>query len=253
MLSPHALVQQIRPLIHPMLVHFPIALLFASVALDWLGYWLNHPNLTRAGFYTLTLGTLGAGVAALSGPDHATGDPSVPLLLASHQNFASLTVGLAVAMFAVRFLSADGLRGGGAIVYLLGSLVLLFAVSMTGYYGGEMTYHHAVGVMGTGIPTGAGESLASVSPWIPTKPFVALLGVLCILGFIVWLTLGRAIAGPYYDMWWRAVRRERAIANAPLWTLQRGRPVMTSSRGPHLPEESLTSQGRGRGRGRRAP
>ena len=139
MLTQNSLFQQLRSLVHPMFVHFPIALLFASVALDWLGYWLKHPNLTRAGFYTLTLGALGAGIAALSGPDHATGDPSVPFLLASHQNFASLTVGLAVVMFAARFVAADGLRGPGAIAYLLGSLVLLFAVSMAGYFGGEMT------------------------------------------------------------------------------------------------------------------
>jgi uncharacterized membrane protein len=38
MLTQNTLVQQLRPLLHPMLVHFPIALLFASVALDWLGY-----------------------------------------------------------------------------------------------------------------------------------------------------------------------------------------------------------------------
>jgi hypothetical protein len=42
-------------------------------------------------------------------------------------------------MFAARFLAVDGLRGTGAIAYLLGSLVLLFAVSVAGYFGGEMT------------------------------------------------------------------------------------------------------------------
>ena len=38
MLTQSTLVQQLRPLLHPMLVPFPIALLFASVALDWPGY-----------------------------------------------------------------------------------------------------------------------------------------------------------------------------------------------------------------------
>ena len=58
---------------------------------------------------------------------------------------------------------------------------------------------------------------------MPTKPFVALVGFLCIVGFVAWLTLGRAVAASYYDAWWRAVRQELANANAPLWTLQRGR------------------------------
>ena len=39
-----SLVTNLRPLLHPMLVHFPIALIVASVALDWVGYWLR---LTR--------------------------------------------------------------------------------------------------------------------------------------------------------------------------------------------------------------
>jgi uncharacterized membrane protein len=92
------LIGQLRSLLHPMIVHFPIALLFASVALDWAGYWLKHPNLTRAGFYILVLGALGAGGAALTGPDHVTADASVMSLLADHQNFANLTVALAVFM-----------------------------------------------------------------------------------------------------------------------------------------------------------
>ncbi len=235
MLTQYALFEQLRPLVHPMLVHFPIALLFASVVLDWLGYLLKHPNLTRAGFYSLTLGALGAGIAALSGPDHAVGDPSVPLLLASHQNFASLTVGLAVVMFAARFLAAEGLRGSGAAAYLVASVVLLVAVSLTGYYGGEMTYHHAVGVTMGAAPADVGEGIASVRAWVPTKPFVAVLGFLCIVGFVGWLTLGRRIAGSYYDTWWQAVRRELANANAPLWTLQRGRPSAINLDTPNSP------------------
>src|SRR5215472_13122166 len=146
MLTHNALIEQLRPLVHPMLVHFPIALLFGSVALDWLGYWLKHPNLTRAGFYTLVLGALSVGVAALTGPDHATGDPSVPGLLAAHQNFATLTIATAVGLFAWRFLAARGVSGGWAVLYLVCTLALLVVVCLTGYYGGEMTYHHAVGV-----------------------------------------------------------------------------------------------------------
>lgn len=223
MLTHNALVEQLRPLIHPMLVHFPIALLFASVALDWIGYWLKHPNLTRAGFYTLVLGTFAAGIAALSGPDHATGDPSVPALLAAHQTWANVTVGLAVVMVAARFISARGLNGGGALLYLGATLALLGAVSLTGYCGGEMTYHHAVGVTVSNVPVATvSSSAASVSPLISAKPFVALVGMLSILGFCVWMALGRRLVLAYYAVWWRAVRQELANAGAPLWTLQRG-------------------------------
>lgn len=224
MLTQNALVAQLRPLLHPMLVHFPIALLFASVALDWLGYWLKHPNLTRAGFYTLVLGAFAAGIAALSGPDHATGDASVPALLAAHQTWASVTVGLAVVMVAARFIAARGLSGGGAILYLVATLALLVAVSLTGYFGGEMTYHHAVGVAVNNVPVVASSGDASaVHPLIPAKPFVALVGFLSIVGLCAWMVLGRRLVPSYYPIWWRAVRQELANAGAPLWTLRRGR------------------------------
>lgn len=230
------LVAQLRPLLHPMIVHFPIALLFASVALDWLGYWLKHPNLTRAGFYTLLLGALGAGIAALSGPDHASGDPSVPALLAAHQNFACLTVALAVTLVAVRFFAADGLSGGGAAVYLLSTVALLAAVSLTGYYGGEMTYHHAVGVTGA-MGSGAADSAisATVQPLLPAKPFVALVGFLATIMFVGWLVAGRLILPRYAARWWRALKREAANTQAPLWTLQRGATATATMILPRMP------------------
>src|SRR5579884_3512057 len=135
-----SLINSLRPLVHPMLVHFPIALLFASVALDWVGYWLRRPGFTRAGFYTLALGALSAGLAALVGPDHVVGEPA-QALLAWHQLFALLTVLLAVALVAVRFFAVDGLAGRSALGYLAATVALVAVVSLTGYYGGEMTYH----------------------------------------------------------------------------------------------------------------
>lgn len=57
-------------------------------------------------------------------------------------------VALAVMLVAVRFFTAGGLRGNSALLYLLATLALLASVSLTGYYGGEMTYHHAVGAIG---------------------------------------------------------------------------------------------------------
>jgi uncharacterized membrane protein len=165
-----SLVTNLRPLLHPMLVHFPIALIFASVALDWVSYWLRLTNLTRAGFYLLFLGAAGAGGSALSGPDHATGDASVTNLLVLHQSFALATVALAVGLFLVRFFAVDGIGGRWALVYLAVTLALLATLSLTGYYGGELTYHHAVGVtvpavQPTSVGGAKGERSSRSSPW----------------------------------------------------------------------------------------
>jgi uncharacterized membrane protein len=158
------LASDLRPLVHPIMVHVPIALLFASVGLDWAGFWLRYVNLTRAGFYLLVLGAAGAGVAALSGPDHAGGDAAVIALLVSHQSFALVTVALAVSLTGVRFLAAEGIQGRWALIYLACTLALLSTLALTGYYGGELTYHQGVGVT-TAVTTGAGAVGRESSRW----------------------------------------------------------------------------------------
>ncbi|MBF6590272.1 MAG: DUF2231 domain-containing protein [Ktedonobacterales bacterium] len=241
MLTSNALIPQLRPLIHPMLVHFPIALLFASVALDWLGYCLKHPNLTRAGFYTLLLGAFAAGIAALTGPDHVTGDAGVPALFAAHQTWAALTVALAVIMAAARFLAARGISGGLALAYLVCTLMLLGAVSLTGYYGGEMTYHHAVGVTAPSVSALSAPAAAYVRPLIPAKPFVALIGFLAVISFCLWMALGHRLTPAYYALWWRAVRQDLANTDTPLWTLQHTTPRVATT-GPQVPVWQASQQ-----------
>lgn len=229
-----SLVRDLRPLIHPIVVHFPIALLFTSVALDWIGYWPQLINLTRAGFYLLVLGAFGAGIAALSGPDHATGDSAVVALLIAHQSFALLTVALAVALTAVRFLAVEGMQGRWALVYLGCTLALLATLSLTGYYGGELTYHQGVGVLAGPAASGAGTPSAEGSSLVPVKPVVALLGLLCIAWLAIWLLAGRRLAGAYYTAWSQAVRDQLANTGGPLWTLRRGASTGPARHQPHL-------------------
>jgi uncharacterized membrane protein len=125
----------LRPLLHPILVHFPIALLFACVALDLAGYIFRIANLTRAGFYVLTLGVAGAGVSAIIGPDHATGSAAADALLIAHQNVALLTVALGVSLLLVRFFAADGIVSPWALLYFLVALALLGVIRRSGPHG----------------------------------------------------------------------------------------------------------------------
>jgi uncharacterized membrane protein len=216
------LIHTLRPLLHPMLVHFPIALLCASVAADWAGVWLRYANLTRMGYYLLVLGTAGAGVAALTGPDHVPGDATVAALLASHQSFALITVALAASLMWLRFFPSDGIRGAWALGYLIAGLALLAAVSLTGYYGGELTYHQGIGVstsQGTLVAPSAAS--AALAMHVPAKPLIALIGFLTVVGASAWFLLGRALVPAYYALWRQAVRREWHGSGA-LWTLRLG-------------------------------
>src|SRR5579859_2002741 len=214
------LLRDLRPLLHPIVVHFPIALLFVSVGVDWLGFWLRNLNLTRAGFYTLVLGTAGAGVAALTGPDHASGGADVVALLTQHQTFALITVAIAAALMWVRFLTADGIRDGWAMLYLACTLVLVAAVSLTGYFGGELTYHQGIGVTVTSAGAIPGGVEGVDNHLIPVKPLVALIGLLSLVGLGLWLGAGSKLAGAYFAAWSRGVRGEYVNMPSPIWTLR---------------------------------
>lgn len=228
-----SLITSLRLLLHPMLVHFPIALLFASAALDALGFLLRRPSLTRAGFFTLALGTAGAGVAALTGPDHAQGDAAVQSLLTSHQSFALITVALAVALMLVRFAAVGGLSGGPALAYLGATVLLLVSLSLTGYFGGELTYHQGIGVtvVQPVLAAGAGGEGGGV----PVKPVVALLGLLSMGMIGVWLVAGRRARAGYFAVWWRALQRESDDGGA-LWTLRRA-PRRATFATPNQPQD----------------
>lgn len=244
MLANSPIFVQLRPLIHPMLVHFPIALLFASVALDWLGYLLKHDGLTRAGFYTLVLGAIGAGLAALSGPDAVGGDASVASLFSNHQLFASITVILAVVMFAVRFLATRGLGGVFALVYLMFTLILIASVSLTGYFGGELAYHHAIGITLNGNPIATGGYIPR--PLVPAKPVTALVALLAIVGLGTWLSMGRVVAPRYFAMWWASLRQELSGSRSELWTLHRSPRGLVSSARPSADHATRPYPARGR-------
>lgn len=200
-----AITDYVHENLHLMLVHFPIALLFTGVTLDWLGYWLGRPSVTRFGFYILALGILGAVASALVGPDP---DPDVPMaLFAWHTLFALATVTLGLALVAVRFSAAQGLHGRAAYAYLAGTLALLASVGATGYFGGRM------------LDAGAG----SVPLAVPLLPAKALIVVLCLLAagaLALWLSSGRRFAPHLYAVWLQALQGA-VVDRGTLWTLQR--------------------------------
>lgn len=201
------LVDDLRANAHLMLVHFPIALLFTAAALDWAGYWLRRPVITRFGFYLLALGAVGAIAAALFGPEP---DPDVPLaLFAWHTLFALTTVVVALGLVAARFITTDGLRGRAAIGYLGGTVALLASVSATGYFGGLVL-----------DPPAQLPSTYLAPPLLPAKLLIALLLLLGAAAATLWLSAGRRIAPDFYVSWSRAALRavkERGV----MWTLQR--------------------------------
>src|SRR5574337_1686260 len=92
--------------IHPILVHFPIALLLTSVVLDIVAMLTLRRNLGDVALICLFLGVIGAGFAALTGP-LAEQAPNVNLagnLLHWHKLFAYGTVAVFGVLFVARLI-----------------------------------------------------------------------------------------------------------------------------------------------------
>lgn len=151
----------IPPTIHPMLVHFPIALLFTAFLFDVLGMWRRDRFFERAGMALLWLtllsvaAAIGAGLYAAS---HVLISPAVAPILRAHRRDGLLT-GFAIALVVVlrlRFrrrtlaVTARGTPWQDAFriwAYPLGAYVLaLVMISVTGDAGGRMVYSYGLGV-----------------------------------------------------------------------------------------------------------
>jgi uncharacterized membrane protein len=203
--------------LHRMFVHFPIALLYTSVALDWLGYWLRRPMVTRFAYYLLALGFLGAVASVLVGPDP---EPEMPVAIYNwHTLFALTTILLSLVLLGFRFFAVEGMRGRAAAYYLAGSLLLLAAVSGAGYFGGFLA----------SSPKHAPQGLYA-PPGLPVKLLTVLLVVLAVVLLTLWLMRGDRIAPEMYPAWRAAVHQQvlqppalRELGN--LWTLQRAEHV----------------------------
>jgi uncharacterized membrane protein len=148
------LVPNWAPNVHPLLVHFPIALLCAAVAVDLVGWacWCNKP-LRQAATLLYGLGTVGAVAAYLAGraASQATWFPGMAqAVLRQHWDWAWRTVwffGL-VTLVRLMFLHPSRRDPRPAVVaaFALVGLIGIGLLLETGDRGGRLVYQHGVGV-----------------------------------------------------------------------------------------------------------
>ena len=137
--------------LHPMIVHFPIALLFIGFLADAIGIIFKKEFFTKAGFYMLVLGTLGVVAAYLSG--HLAGEGvteagALKQALENHEDAATISLWLMTGVAVVRIGLVLFRKYTGAYKWVALILFLLGVASITrtGFYGGELVFKHAAGV-----------------------------------------------------------------------------------------------------------
>jgi uncharacterized membrane protein len=137
--------------LHPMIVHFPIALLIVGFLADLMGFFIKKEFFTTAGFYLLILGTLGVIAAYLSGEyagDGVTEAGALGQALELHEAAAELSLWLMVGTALTRIAAVIFKKYTGIVK--IAAFILFFAgvlsIARTGYYGGELVFKHAAGV-----------------------------------------------------------------------------------------------------------
>jgi uncharacterized membrane protein len=135
--------------VHPMLVHFPIALLSASVLFDLLAQRWRTEEFRTAGFYLLLLGLAGALVSVISGhvAEDAVEHSGVPeSVLELHEKLGFATFWLFSGLFALHMAEWWGWIAERPVLRIaigMGAVVVLFVAS---YYGGSLVYDYGAGV-----------------------------------------------------------------------------------------------------------
>ncbi len=131
---------------HPMLVHFPIALVvFGFIAEIAALYFKKEIYLSRMGFILLIFGTLSAITSWLTGTlftsemAGAAGE-----IKNTHELFAWITLGTLLAASILRIVlqakknENTGLKSVALVLYGLAAV----SVSITGFYGGTLVYNY---------------------------------------------------------------------------------------------------------------
>ncbi len=147
-------------LLHPMIVHFPIALLIVGLLADAIGLFSKKEFFSKAGFYLLILGTIGVIAAYFSGNlagEGVTEAGSLKQALETHEDAAELSIWLMSAAALVRIAFIAFKRYSGSLKWVAFALFLIgvLSIARTGYYGGELVFKHPAGVqfnLGFGDP-----------------------------------------------------------------------------------------------------
>jgi uncharacterized membrane protein len=137
------------PRLHAALNDLPAALLTTAVFFDLLAAITRRPSLRQAGFATMIAGTIGAGVAVLSGlqaEEHIAHGEAVHSLMGTHETLALTTLGIFAVLVLWRILRERRMSPGERTLSLVVSLAGTGVLVATGAYGGKMVFEHAAGI-----------------------------------------------------------------------------------------------------------
>ncbi len=137
------------PTIHPMVIHFTIAIIYLAGLFGLVGLFRRHDRFWVKVFVLfLCLGivaTIAAGVAGVISESYDTIPHSVQPMLQAHKRDGEVTgVFVVLALLAQMFFGR--LQKVSWVGWVL-SMIAVILVTITGHLGGTMVYQHGLGVL----------------------------------------------------------------------------------------------------------
>lgn len=145
-LPPAALVDGLQN-IHPIFVHFPLALLSAGILFDVLGYGLKKPSLSDAGWWVFALGVVAAIITVFTG---LQAEETVSLsqeaheVLENHEHFQIYSTVVLTGLLIWRGIKRGSLPNP-PILYLIITAIAVSTILFGSHYGGKLVYQYGVG------------------------------------------------------------------------------------------------------------
>jgi uncharacterized membrane protein len=128
-----------------MMVHFPIALVIATLGVDIFYWWTADPFWVRVGIWSAGAAFVFGVVAAIAGTAELLAVPGIRVRVASwnHAVAAMVLVAIAGGNAGLRINFPEHVLPGGLMLSALGSMATAFA----GWHGGKLVLDHGVGLL----------------------------------------------------------------------------------------------------------
>jgi uncharacterized membrane protein len=141
--------------IHPLVVHFPIALLLTAAMVYWFAFLARREPWQWAAMWLLILGVIGAGAAVATGLYAAPGvmlAPSVKSALLVYHKWLMVSVLILSALLALWVMAARPMPARGRGLFLVLLLVLCGLMIKGADFGGRMVFDYNAGGYACGQP-----------------------------------------------------------------------------------------------------
>ena len=143
--------------IHPLLVHFPIALLSAFFILDVVATLAKKPQWRAVASWFLYIGSIAAVFTVIAGfmaAGSVVHGENVHEIMESHEHFGLSVLSLAIALSAWRIKSGGLIRGVANTLFLLLAAMLCVLMVLGADLGGLMVYQYGVAVKAVPVTEG---------------------------------------------------------------------------------------------------